>query len=175
MLFKEPDFKMRQQAWVIVNNKPRRGYVSEIFFGIFDNDDDNDEQFLACTGYRIMWSAELFRPHEMYNKLEEVEKLTQWHQVSLEKDKWELAIGNPTDEMSFEQCELSICCTTMAATRSILLVCQKAGGLIKRDVDELRQLLSSHEYPCSPSGERPRNLDEIIKQLGLLDSTTNHK
>ena len=118
-------------------------------------------------------AAKLYLSNQVYGELEVVKKLTQWHPVSLEKDRWKLAIGNPGDGISFEKCELSSCCPTIVAIRSILFKCQEDSGLIERDTGELHQLLNSHEYPCSPDGERPRNLDEIIKQLGLLDST-NH-
>ena len=167
-------FQVRDKVWVIAGKDVQEDHVSAILFELCD--DGNKQSTFICTGYRLGFANLdsidlLFSPNEIYESEELAKELAQWHPVSdFSEADWKQAIGDRRDDQSLDESELSRCCALISNIRDLLLKCQEDGGLIERDVRILRKLLKEHEYPL-PNGHRPANLDKVLGQLGLLDTT----
>ena len=170
----EPNFKVGDCVWTIQGKRVNAAKIVSIIFELCGAGADKPP-VLIYTNYRLdTYNFDndkfdtLFPPYRVYATKAEVEKLAKWHAVNnISEKEWKKALGNRDDESSLDTCEFQRCCANIADIRSLLYKCQKNGGLIERDVQNIRDGLKGHGHQMSKRKETPI-FNKIAEKLGLF-------
>jgi len=171
----EFDLDLRQDIWVIMGPDEFVKTVVRGFECVLTGSEKNKLSLIpkkVVTGQALIYMTNRYYDYDeeymesidrrrIVTSENEAEKAVELTNVYLHEHEWEKAIGD-LKRKNTGNCELKSCCGNISTIRDMFMHCRRNNGLIRLDIDTLKDLLLTHEPP------KTRDiLDKILKQLGL--------